>query len=561
MFRDKYKVLVVDDDKLLNQIIGNHLERENFVTVSATTLKEAKYQIETDREIDIVLLDYHLEDGDGIDFLKHNSIEPFLDRAPVIMISVDDHTEFLEACFFHGASDYIVKPINFKLLSLKAKSLIQSAKLKNVINKQNEELSKYKNDSLREEAIAKFTYEYLVRQGAEQVPGVSMWLQPSSAFSGDAILVKTSPSGDLFMIVADATGHGLSAAITIMPLVNTFHSMVSKGFHLQSIMAEINRKLVDNTPDDRFVAAVGIEVNKVNKELSVWNGGMPSVFVVNNQGISHRFKSKHLALGILDDDSFDASIEEVTLGEGCKLFSSSDGLIEQINSKGEPFSKKRLMNILQKNPADLLGEIIHCFDAHVENTTHTDDISMCMVDVDQYVSSRINQQAEFQVDESKTNGRFVWSMTICGDRLSTCEVIPLVQHLLQHMEVNHSLSQKLFIVVSEMLNNAIDHGVLQLSSSLKELDNGFLQYHTEREKRLANVSPDCYVKLSLESENTNGLSEIRVRVEDSGKGYVVNTKDSRNELMNSGRGLELIRKLSRSVHIESPGNIIEALLV
>lgn len=557
---DKYKVLVVDDDKLLSQLICAHLESDGFITIPAVSLQEAKNIISTDDRVDMVLLDYQLGDGNGIDFLQFNEVVPYIEKARVIMISASDDIEFLEGCFSKGVSDYIIKPINFKLLSLKAKSLIQSVKLKNVINKQNEELSKYKSDSLREEAIAKFTYEYLMHQGAEQVPGVSMWLQPSSAFSGDAVLVKTSPTGDLFIIIADATGHGLSAAITIMPLITTFQSMVSKGFHLQSIMTEINRKLVTNTPDDRFVAAVGIEIKKFNKELFVWNGGMPSVYVMDEAGIVRRFKSMHLALGILEDESFDATVEELTLGEKNRLFSCSDGLIEQINSRGEPFSKRRLVDLLQNNQADLLGAVISCFDAHVEGSTHGDDISMCLVDVDKYLSSIVSHQMELQTGTRKNDGKFLWNIKICGDRLGTCEVIPLVQHLLQHMDITQSLSQKLFIVVSEMLNNAIDHGVLGLASNLKELDNGFLEYHKERELRLADVSPDSYVILSLECENKKGIFEVLVRVEDSGNGYAFSPRDDNAGLMNSGRGLQLIHNLASSVHIKAPGNIIEAVL-
>lgn len=558
---EKYRVLVVDDDKLLNQLICTHLENEDFLTISAFSLKEAKNTIESGHAIDIIFLDYQLDDGDGVDFLKFNEVFPYIERSPVIMISANDHAEFLEACFYHGASDYIIKPVNFKLLSLKAKSLIESVKLKNVIKKQNEELSKYKTDSMREEVVAKFTYEYLVRQCAQQVPGISIWLKPYSAFSGDAVLVSTSPTGSLFIIMVDATGHGLSAAITIMPLITTFNSMVSKGFHLQSIMAEINRKLVVNTPDDRFVAAVGIEINKISKELFVWNGGMPSVYVLNNAEITRRFKSRHLALGILEDDLFDSTVEEVSLNAKDTIFLCSDGLLEQANSIGEHFSKERLVDLLQKNEANLLDSIVIEFNKHVDGATYTDDVSMCLVDVDKYYPDALRDESGLHVESYKKDSKFIWDIKICGDRLRNCEIIPLVQHVLQHMHISQSLSQKALIVASEMLNNAIDHGVLELPSSLKELENGFNEYHKEREQRLINVKNHDFVELFLSCENKNSTTEILVRVKDSGKGYAFCVVDKTTELLNSGRGLQLINVLSRSVDIKSPGNIIEAVLV
>lgn len=557
---ENYKILVVDDDQLLNQIICAHLEQEGFLTVSAISLNQAITEIERDQNIDMVLLDFQLGDGNGIDFLKYNESFHYIDRSPVIMISASDRAEFLETCFELGASDYIIKPINFNLLSLKSKSLIQSEKLKKLINKQNEELSKYKNDSLREEAMAKFTYEYLVRQGSDKVPGVSIWLQPSAAFSGDAVLVKTSPTGDLYMIMADATGHGLSAAITMMPVVTTFDSMVAKGFHLQSIMSEINRKLVANTPDDRFVAAIGIEINKINRELLVWNGGMPSIYVLDDSGIAHVFKSTHMALGILEDDAFDAGVQELILGEGSRLFSCSDGMIEQVNDNGEPFSKNRLTALLQKNTRNLLANIIDAFGNYVGNAVRSDDISMFLIDVDEYYASTTQNNMEIDSGLYRDNGKFSWETQLCGDRLRTCEFIPLVQHVLQHMEINQALSQKVFIVASEMLNNAIDHGVLELSSSLKEQDNGFWKYHQERERRLANVDSESYVNVILTCENKQGVTEIFIRVKDSGKGYQVISPTGFSELAHSGRGLQLIHRLSRRVYIEPPGNVIEAIL-
>jgi hypothetical protein len=65
----------------------------------------------------------------------------------------------------------------------------------------------------------------------------------------------------------------------------------------------------------------------------------------------------------------------------------------------------------------------------------------------------------------------------------------------------------------------------------------------------------------LESDTKNGVIEIMVRVKDSGSGYAFDVPHQTTELINSGRGLQLIHNLSKSIRIEAPGNMIEAVLV
>lgn len=557
---EKYRVLIVDDDQFLNMLICAHLENDSFEAISAYSLREAKEKLKSGELIDIILLDYQLGDGDGVELLRFDSEFPYIERSPVIMISANDNVDFLEDCFSCGASDYIIKPINFKLLSLKAKTLIQSIKLKNIINAQYEKLSEYKVNAEREEVVAKFTYEYLVRRANQEVDGVSVWQKPFSAFSGDIVLVRVSPAGDLYIVMADATGHGLSAAITVMPLISTFNSMVSKGFHLQIIMAEVNRKLVSDTPDDRFVAAIGMEISNARGIIAVWNGGMPPVYLVNEHDMVHQFNSRHLALGIQEDDDFDASVEELKLPENGSLFLYSDGLIEQENPKGNAYSKSRLIDVLLNPDGNLLNSVLESFSAHVGDANYTDDVSMCVIDINRLVGSlRVKSEIPLSIVSEK-EGKYIWTFRVSGSKLAKNEIMPLIQHFSQHMDIQQSVRQKIFIVASEMINNALDHGVLGLSSSLKELENGFHEYHCEREKRLSMLDPASYLELILSCETHADNVQISIKVKDSGKGYADHSQKSTEGLLNSGRGLKLIKQLSKEVRVDPPGNVIEAIL-
>ena len=553
------RILVVDDDLILNNLFCSFLNSKGFETLSASGITEAQAILRGKNSVDLILLDYLLNDGTGMDLLQPEALATYSDLAPVIMISANEEPRFLEECFASGVNDYIIKPVNLSLLALKVESLINSSRMQRLIKVQNGELENFKKEAEREEQIAKLTYEYLLHQNSYEHPGVYVWLQSFGAFSGDMMLVKKSPSGHLYFILADATGHGLSAAITIMPVVTIFNSMVAKGFHIQKIATEINRKLLIDTPNDRFVAAILIEINPFRRELNVWNGAMPPVFWVANGNITHEFQSTHMALGILDEDMFDAGIATTDLPDEGFILAYSDGLIEQENIYNEPFSKHRLINILAQQPDDLLAELSAALLQHSGDLDYSDDLSVGII--------RPTEAFKFTdvLAPAMQSGRapgiascFSWSVTLCGRQLENCEIPPLCNHFLQQLGFDQQRCQKIFTVVAEMVSNSLDHGVLDLSSSIKEEPDGFVQYFYAREERLKTLSDKDFIKLSIQwvPEETQG--HLIIEVEDSGKGYIPQIKVNNTPFRYSGRGNELIRKLSASVEIIPPGNKIRA---
>jgi serine phosphatase RsbU (regulator of sigma subunit) len=553
-------ILVVDDDKLLNDLFCNFLNSKGFETLSASGVAEAKAILRGNNSVDLILLDYLLNDGTGMDLLQPDALATYSNFAPVIMISAHEEPQFLEQCFALGVNDYIIKPVNLSLLALKVESLINSSKMQRLIKTQNEELEIFKKEAEREEEIAKLTYEYLLHQNSYEYSGVYAWLQSFAAFSGDMMLVKKSPSGHLYFILADATGHGLAAAITIMPVVTIFNSMVAKGFHIQKIATEINRKLVVDTPHDRFVAAILIEINPFRRELNVWNGAMPPVFWVKNGEVIHEFQSAHMALGILNEDTFDASIATTDLPDEGFIFAYSDGLIEQESIHKEPFSKQRLINILARQPNDLLAELSASLLQHASGVDYSDDISVGIIRPSEVFGS-FAEVLSPPHDVSRAAGVancFSWSVKLCGRQLENCEVPPLCNHFLQQVGFDQQLCQKIFTVVAEMVSNSLDHGVLNLSSSIKEEPDGFVQYFYEREERLKTLSDRDFIKLSINWMPDETQGHLIIEVEDSGEGYTPEAKVNNTTFRFSGRGNELIRKLSASVEIIPPGNKIRA---
>ena len=94
----------------------------------------------------------------------------------------------------------------------------------------------------------------------------------------------------------------------------------------------------------------------------------------------------------------------------------------------------------------------------------------------------------------------------------------LVARMVQRIAVACDLrgdNTYLQLIVVELLNNAIDHGVLQLESKLKAEANGFTRYYKERERRLSDLRSG-WIEVSIEVTANQTLC---VRVLDSGNGF------------------------------------------
>nr|WP_292256467.1 ATP-binding protein [Marinospirillum sp.] len=112
--------------------------------------------------------------------------------------------------------------------------------------------------------------------------------------------------------------------------------------------------------------------------------------------------------------------------------------------------------------------------------------------------------------------------------------------LLNH-QFDLDICQKVFTITSELVNNAIDHGLLQLSSGLKDQENGMEQFYSLRDKQLQQLTHNHKLVASLQWR-TNG--EIRIQVSHNGRGCYPVRQSNPGTLQCSGRGLLLIRALS-----------------
>lgn len=129
------RVLIVDDEKNIVELIRRNLQLEGYETIQAYSGREAIHKVMTEKP-EIVLLDVMMPDMDGYEVLA--KIQEYDMTIPIIFITAQGKSYSKIAALELGADDFINKPLNMKELALKIKVLWRRINYSKMPTKQEE---------------------------------------------------------------------------------------------------------------------------------------------------------------------------------------------------------------------------------------------------------------------------------------------------------------------------------------------------------------------------------------------------------------------------------------
>lgn len=244
-----------------------------------------------------------------------------------------------------------------------------------------EKLARLNEAMISDMEIATGIMDRLIFKEALQDTQLRYHLVPASQLSGDLVAAVRAADGILYVMLADATGHGLAAAINLLPALWVFYGMAHKGFTVPEIAAAINTRIKETVPMGRFVAAHIASINNPARTVRLWSGGMPpAYFIENSSGRIRALRSPHLALGIVPPEQFDPQTEIIEWESACQMFFCSDGLTEAQSGAGEMFGDARLQQLLlAEDKSALFSGTVTAMATHLNGQAALDDISMLSV--------------------------------------------------------------------------------------------------------------------------------------------------------------------------------------
>ena len=127
-------ILIVDDSALNRMVLIEILGKENYTFLEAENGQQAVELLDCHPEVDLLLLDITMPEIDGFGVLEIMNQYHWIEETPVIMISAEDAYSFIERAYDLGASDYITRPFDARVVCRRvSNTLMLYAKQKRLV--------------------------------------------------------------------------------------------------------------------------------------------------------------------------------------------------------------------------------------------------------------------------------------------------------------------------------------------------------------------------------------------------------------------------------------------
>lgn len=559
-------VLVVDDTSINRHLMQAMLVKMGHRVTLAENGVEALALCEQSLP-DLVLMDVSMPVMNGFEAVQEMRLR-YPDWFPILFISAQNDNQDVVEGLRAGGDDYLFKPVNREILQAKIHNF-------QVRLEQNQRLLEYRVRIEEETDTARDFIKQFTALDKIHDPQVRFFLRPAEHFSGDLIAVARRPDNTLHVLLADSAGHGLTAALAVIPITQPFYQMTAKGFDVPAIVREINRRVRDYLPLPRFVAAVMLSLEPETGNIKVWNGGCPPVLLLSADGaeIMHSFKSRHLPLGVVAAGEFDAGLEYGSQGsQSGHLLMCSDGATEIKVADSLHLGHHGLLSgAAQSSAGHFFDRVSEAIEAQLDGLPPVDDIALIVVECTPPETEKPQENAVHVLQSRVKNGadlcgygnvgKLAWefSLTLTAQQLKRLDVVPFLLNIAGQIE-GGGVEGKLFLVLSELFNNALDHGVLKLDSSLKNQADGLELYFSERAARLAELEQG-QIFMHLEKMTCSPCGCLKIRLKDSGGGFDYSARslnDLRLNQQRHGRGIFLLESMCNALHYSGNGSEVSA---
>jgi sigma-B regulation protein RsbU (phosphoserine phosphatase) len=252
-------------------------------------------------------------------------------------------------------------------------------------------LGHYTEDELRqlesELELSQVVQRALLPQRVPSIGGfdIAAFSRPAQIVTGDYFDFLQFEDGTYGFVVADVSGHGVSAGMLMGSLQTVFHTLTPGTDSPVEVLQRINRLYIRNINFTTFVTAFFGRLDPQTRILSYASAGHnPPVLYRHSTNEIAWLKPTGAAIGLMDD--YRVYLETLQLQPGDTLLLYTDGIIEALNPQGDQqFGYDRLAEIVQQNDGlaanELTQKIRQALYDFTQTTMLADDITLIVCKV------------------------------------------------------------------------------------------------------------------------------------------------------------------------------------
>lgn len=342
------RILVVDDDAVSRKLLVRALSSTGYDCGESTDGLEALKSLHA-QPPSLLLLDFDMPGLNGAEVLTQLRADhdPEIAQIPAIMLTGHGGEESEVLCLEAGADDFVTKPINQAVLRARIETQLRLRSMRRQLQQQNDELEAWRCNLERDLAAARLTQQSLIPQKSPALPGwdIAACYLPVIQVGGDIYGWMRMADGRTLFWIADATGHGASAALLTTLAKLLFHHGSVEHNQPAEIMKAVNHDFRSIFGARSFMTAMCVALDPQSGTASVVGAGHPPLLIARRSGGTQAVRSSAPPLGLVERSDFVEA--HIDLEPGDAFFLYTDGLYGADHEENRRLTPERLATLLQ----------------------------------------------------------------------------------------------------------------------------------------------------------------------------------------------------------------------
>ena len=236
----------------------------------------------------------------------------------------------------------------------------------------------------QELALAEETQKSLLPQTLPQVRNLSIhaFSKPTRYVGGDFYDFIELESGDLYGVIADVSGKGISASLLSSTLLGCLQMQLRAGATVDDSINRLNRFLCEKSSASRFVTMFLFTMNSEGQGTYISAGHNPSYLYRAATHEIEELHSNNMIVGAFPFATYEPA--SLQLNQGDVLLAYSDGLTEAENLKGEMLGEEAVKEIMRTEASagakQLEQKLLDTIQSFTAGRLATDDITLILVE-------------------------------------------------------------------------------------------------------------------------------------------------------------------------------------